>query len=331
MSTQVGSHRTGTRRRRVTSADAPAPPPEDAVSPVRSALSVLATVGPPITIVTALLYYFGWARASAQARSMGLDVSLFGYSTQDYLLRSISSLYIPLLGAAILGLGWLAVHERITAALDRPRPPPLLRTAGRDALLAGLVLGAGAVGVAFWDPRGLVVLSVSLERVVFFVPLLLAGSAALAAYGSWLVRASGRHGHGSRPDERYVASPPWQRALRAVLVGGVITLALFWQVAGYAGVVGRGYAQDVAQRVPELPRATALSPAPLGIQAPGVEQELITVEAAPEEAARYRTTGLRLLVRSGGRMFLLHDGWTPGGGTVIVLPDDGAVRWQFSR
>ncbi len=40
---------------------------------------------------------------------------------------------------------------------------------------------------------------------------------------------------------------------------------------------------------------------------------------------------LRLLTRSGGRLFLLHDGWTPETGTVILLPDDGTIRWQFSN
>ena len=30
-------------------------------------------------------------------------------------------------------------------------------------------------------------------------------------------------------------------------------------------------------------------------------------------------------------MFLLHDGWTPQRGTVIVLPDNDQVRWQFSH
>jgi hypothetical protein len=46
---------------------------------------------------------------------------------------------------------------------------------------------------------------------------------------------------------------------------------------------------------------------------------------------RYRTTGLRLLARSGGRMLLVHDGWNPRTGTVIVVPDSNELVWQFSR
>jgi len=45
----------------------------------------------------------------------------------------------------------------------------------------------------------------------------------------------------------------------------------------------------------------------LGIQAPGVREERLDVGPdAGRETLRYRTTGLRFLVRSGGRMFLLH-------------------------
>ena len=128
------------------------------------------------------------------------------------------------------------------------------------------------------------------------------------------------------------AAPPWQRALFALLIGGVITLALFWEVASFAGVVGRGKALAIAQAVPSLPRATAFSATPLGIDAPGVTEKRLDVgPGAAEDTPRYRTTGLRFLAVSGGRLFLVHDGWTPRRGTVIVLPDTDQVRWQFSR
>jgi hypothetical protein len=58
---------------------------------------------------------------------------------------------------------------------------------------------------------------------------------------------------------------------------------------------------------------------------------MATQNRPPEAIRRCRTTGLRFLTRSGGRMFLLHDGWTPQRGTAIVLTDDEQVRWQFSR
>jgi len=47
--------------------------------------------------------------------------------------------------------------------------------------------------------------------------------------------------------------------------------------------------------------------------------------------AHYRTTGLRLLARSGGKVLLVHDGWSPRTGDVIVLSDDDQLGWEFSR
>ena len=47
--------------------------------------------------------------------------------------------------------------------------------------------------------------------------------------------------------------------------------------------------------------------------------------------AHYRTTGLRLLARSGGKVLLVHDGWSPRTGTVIVLSEDDQLGWEFSR
>jgi hypothetical protein len=241
---------------------------------------------------------------------MGLDVSLFGFSTQDYVLQSISTLYIPLLVIAVLVLGWLTLHQRILRRLARPDARPILLAVGRAALGLGALAAAAAVTVA------------SLDRTAapLVTPLSLLAGTALAAYGGWLVTAT---------SEPAASAPnPAHRALRALLVGGLITLALFWEVSNYAAVVGRGYALQLATAVPQLPHATALSEAPLEIRAPGVRQERVAVGTG---TYRYRTTGLRFLTRSGGRMFLLHDGWTPQRGTVIVLPDTDQVGWQFSR
>lgn len=280
-------------------------------TPLRTALSVLSTIGPPLTIATALMFYFGWARSSAQARAMGVDESLFGFSTQDYVLRSISALYVPLLAMAALALGWLTMHRRVADALSRPAARPSLRTAGRLALALGLSVAIFSVLFAAAYP----------DRGTLVVPLALAAGTTLAAYGGWLARAAG-DSHSSPP-----AAPPWQGALHKLLVGSVITLALFWELSDYAGVVGRGYAQEIERLVPRLPRATAFSQSPLGIEAPGVREEAI----GTGETVSYRTRGLRFLVHSGGRLFLVHDGWTPEGGAVIVLPDNEEVRWQFSR
>ena len=283
---------------------------------LRSALSIITTLGPPLTIATALMIYFGWARSNSQARAMGLDVSLFGFSTQDYVLQSISTLYLPLLAVVTLALGVLALHRRVEHALRRPTARPALVKAGRIALGVGIAAAAAAVLVASRYAGVATLVS----------PLVLAGGTAVAAYGGWLAAAA------RDPDDAAPAVPAWQRALQKLLVGSLITAALFWELSDFAGVVGRGYAQRIELTVNRLPRVSVFSSSPLGVEAPGVREQPIAIgPGASDKAARYRTTGLRFLVSSGGRMFLLHDGWKPRTGTVIVLPDNEQVRWQFSR
>ena len=56
----------------------------------------LATVVAPTTLVTALLFYFGGRARAPRPDVMGLDDSLFGYSTRDYILRSVTTMFWPL-------------------------------------------------------------------------------------------------------------------------------------------------------------------------------------------------------------------------------------------
>lgn len=278
------------------------------LAPVLSAVGALA---PPLTVVTSLMLYFGWARSAEQARFMGVDVSLFGYTTQDYVLRSIRTLYIPLLVVMAAALCCLALHRRVLRALTVRRTHRGLRAAGTGALCGGLAATAFAVIAATlrrdWAP--------------LVVPLVLAAGTAVAAYGGWLARVA------SGQDLRR-SGPLWQQVLHRVLVGSVLTLALFWELSVYATVTGRGSAYELADSLTALPSATGFSPQPLGVEAAGVREDPVQFEGS---VRHYRISGLRLLVRSGGKVFLLHDGWSPHIGTVVVLPDDGRVRWQYSR
>jgi hypothetical protein len=50
----------------------------------------------------------------------------------------------------------------------------------------------------------------------------------------------------------------------------------------------------------------------------------------PDERYPYRYSGLRLLVMSGGKYFLVPDGWTRASGAVLVIPDTPDIRVEFS-
>jgi hypothetical protein len=46
-------------------------------------VQIVSLVVAPTTLVTALLYYFGWSSTGAEARNFGLEQSLLGLSTTD--------------------------------------------------------------------------------------------------------------------------------------------------------------------------------------------------------------------------------------------------------
>ena len=89
--------------------------PDREAGRLRSALETLGLVIAPVTLLTSLLFYFGWARSNSTFLYFGLDPSVVGLSLQDYLLRSIGALFLPLgtllLTALVNGLTVLAVSQ----------------------------------------------------------------------------------------------------------------------------------------------------------------------------------------------------------------------------
>lgn len=272
-------------------------------------LEVLSVIGPPLTVATALLVYFGWARTDAQSKAMGLDVSLFGYTVQDFILRSIQSLFQPLAWLVVIGLLWLMLDRAVSRLLEESRHRKLIHT------IAGVVLILGfAFAAVMW-----VVIVTQPERILLYAPFLIAAGLLVGAWGLSVRRRA------AEPAGRTLRFTP--RALERALVFTLVTLLLFWGTSDYAQALGRGAAFDYQERSSLLPTAVVYSKERLAVTAPNVREESAGTEAAP----LYRYTGLRLLVVSGGRIFLLNDGWSLAHGRVVVLPDDGSVRVEYGN
>ncbi|MGA7206791.1 MAG: hypothetical protein WBX27_19435 [Specibacter sp.] len=278
------------------------------------AIAAVSSFGPPLAVITALLVYFGWARSDAQARAMGLDVSLFGYSVQDYVLRSIRSLFVPLVVLAATAILWVALDRWLTGAGLAVRH----RAAVRRGALAAMVVGAAVAVLTFSSTffRG--------GADATFLPYIMAAGVLLAAWGSHLRRHVPAS---SRPARAGAVMAVKYRSLESVLVFSVVTLLLFWGTADFAQAVGRGLAVQVEQSVGTMPRAAVYSAARLAVGAPHVIETDLGTAAAP----LYRYRGLRLLVASGGKFFFLHDGWTLRSGTVVVLPDNDSIRVELGN
>jgi hypothetical protein len=264
---------------------------------------VLAGLASQAVILTAVLFYFGWARAKATYGYFGIDISVLDFSAPDYVLRSVSTAFPLLVATGLAGLAAMIVHERL-----RPRLPGRAGTADRLARAAtwaggGLVAAGLALAVALTGPGGS----------DFPGPAVLLIGCALIVYGIAI-----RIRYGSRDESRFLVAMTMMAAV-----------ALLWTVTAYADYVGIQVAKQIRAGLPAAAEVTVYSAANLSISGPGISPSRIN---APNAEYRFRYSGLRILISSGGHYFLVSRDWQPGKGAVIVLPaaDSGNIRVEFT-
>ena len=273
-------------------------------------LRTLVSIGANITVLTALLVFFGWKRAEAHSQMLGIDESILGMSPQDYAFRSVNALFPLLAVIAVAALGWLWVHAGIARALHEGRRLRLIRVTARVLILAWFLVPGICVLFSWrFPPSGILVF-----------PLSCAAGTLLTCYGIYLrSQLEGR---------RAGASPAWQTSLTKVFVAIVVTLSLFWAVSNYATVIGQNLGARLMAELPYHTQVVVYSPKRLNITAPEVEEEALP---GADTAYRFRYTGLRFLNYTGGKYVLVSDGWTPRYGVVVLLADSDPIRLEFVR
>jgi hypothetical protein len=217
-----------------------------------------------------------------------------------------------LLFVSLTGLAAIAGHVALTRRAAEASWPA---TALRATSIALEVIGAGLLLI------GLVAVFKSLPVNIVLRSLSLGTGIVLLAYGVYFggrVRGAGFfYQRGRREvDPLLVAS--------LALVGVVVFLSLFWATKDIAQALGRDQARDLEHSLSTQPGAIIFSERRLYL--PGASES-----ALGASGYRFRYTGLRLLVRSGGRYFLIPDGWSRTGGIVVVLRDDESVQVEFTR
>ena len=271
-------------------------------------LNVLGSIIAPATLLSALLFYFGYVSSRAQYDYFGIDVDVIGLSTQDYVMRSPQPLLVPLLVFALVGAALIAWHAQIRRRSSRAG----FAAAVRRGIVVGLViLGVGVVLLlaypilAGWGYYPLV------------TPLVLALGGAIAAYCLGTVRFLARTaGASHRPPTGVV-----------VLLWAAVAACVFWATATVAQWSGLGLAQQQARRPDNLPSVIVDTEERLFLPDEARVNETL-LPASADETFRFRYWGLRLLIVGGDRMFLIPNAWD-NHNTTLVLPLDGSVRLQF--
>jgi hypothetical protein len=289
------------------------PPPTDTADPqvkhVRGALELIGMVAAPTTIVTALAFFFGWTLTNARTSYFGIDPSTLGFTTTDYVLRSADAVFIPLGALVLLGLLAVVVHGRVRAARARGTHKRELRWAAWSAVGAGGALFAVGVVAAFRSPLW--------REHPVFPPACPGVGIALVAYGLHVLH---------QPDDSAQLTLAWRPSLATMLVALLVVLSAFWTASEYAKDLGGKRARELVERLDQRPRVEIYASRRLNLTADGVIEKRLP---GADSAFRYSYSGLRLLVRSGGRYFLLPDDWSQKSGTTIVLRDTPGLRFEF--
>jgi hypothetical protein len=290
-------------------------PSEVPVRSIRSTLRAVLLVVGPTALVTGLLYYFGWTRTNAQAQELGLDESLFGYSSSDYILRSVSSMYWPLFIGATAVLVGLMIHGIVEAMYHDPGPSTRSRArrlAAVVGVLGALLLALGVGGARVQRPSRFVSL---------FAPIGVTLGIVLLAYAAHLFITYGQGLGTGRYAKETKDLVPYAWGLLTILV----LLSLFWSVSHYAAIRGIDLAAELERRLPSRPKVVIYSAKRLYLEPSITETRLDD----PDAAYRYRYSGLRLLARSQQRYFLRPSDLTDRRNIIIAEQPD--VRFEFSR
>jgi hypothetical protein len=268
----------------------------------------------PTTLLTAVLFYFGFVREQALFGYFGVDLGSVGFSTRDYLVRSAGTLFVPLAMVLIAGLAAVVAHLLLMLVLVR------VDCRWRRIVWGGLcVIGVAllVIGVVGLRRR-----AVPLQGVLggpLVAPVALGSGALIVEYA---VHTAGATEAVPAPLSGILAGT---RTLRQGLTLALVLVAMFWATANVARQRGVDAARAIELSLPIQPQAVVYSRDRLQITGPGVSLSELD---APGAAFAFRYNGLRRLVHAGGRWFLLPVGWTrDNGATVILLPDTSdAIR-----
>ncbi|WP_158714604.1 MULTISPECIES: hypothetical protein [unclassified Streptomyces] len=312
---------------------------------------IIGAIAAPTSLITALLYYFGYYHAYWFFAYFGVNSSVLGFGTTDYLMRSLDALWVPMTVTAAAGLLAFWAHDMLRGRLGAEAWIRAMRYVVPATLSLGLLLALGGLWSTFTQTF--------LNRVLVLAPLSLSIGVTLLAYALHLKRTvlptalspspadpddappAGTSGppdndhqdtdqtdppddtHGTvtpHPRPEWAALAEW--AVILVLVG----LGLVWAANDYAASVGETRARRYAAELENYPSAVLYGERSLSISAPGVRETRCHDDKA---AYAYRYDGLTLVMESGRQYVLLPYRWTPADGVALVIPRSNSVRLEF--
>ncbi len=274
------------------------------VADLSRATKLFKEVVAPTTLVTAVLFYFGWSHAYWFFHYFGVNSTVLGLTASDYLMRGFDGLFVPLVVLAVAGLVAVWARGLLAGRL------------GRHTIPRWLPLALGGAGIALCAN--------GLSRVVVVTPLnrpLAVAPVSLAA-GVVSLTVAVRLATAGQPRSEVAGLVEYGAIF--VLVG----MSLFWAAADYSAAVGRSRAAQFVRELPAHPEAVLYSEHSLNMTADGVTGVRCR---DPEAAYQYRYDGLALVLQSDDQYVLVPKDWSRSEGVAMVLPRNDSVRLEFMR
>lgn len=298
----------------MTADNAPPPPEPPDQQPVSARVRHLAEALGPTTLATALLIYFGYVATRARYDYFGVPVDMTGRSNQGLMLDGMEVVFVP---AAMIFLGvlaFVAIHALVTWVLARD-------AGGDTSAAAFLAYGFVLVGVLLIGEAliGMWVQSSDTSVQFGIVPLALAFGPAAVAYGTWI--------YGRQRGRPLLSQRMARNGVMCVLALGVA--GLFWASTQLAWAYGRGRAEEDVTFLDDRPEVVIDTREPLEGLPTGVTSIRLGKAGESGRKYRHRYRGFRLLLSSGGRLFLVTPQWQLGRDQTIVLPYANDIRVQL--
>jgi hypothetical protein len=284
---------------------------DDVPGRLQRTVQLVGSVVAPVTLITALMFYVGWVRSNALFQRFGVDAALLQFSNQDYLLRSVDSLWLPVGLLLLAWLSGLAAYNAVRARIG------CAEHARRVRLVARLLITGGSLLALLGTTEVVLPGRLLLPALVF--PVALGVGVTATYYGAWLLRCAAAIGP---PGPTVVPGHP---ALPAILTTLLVMLGLFWASGEYAKAIGRGIADRIAADPGGRPSVVVCSEKRLYLGG-GVTVAEEVLPADPTARFRYRYSRLRLLTAFGDRLFLIPESWSAGGRAAILLVLDSSMR-----
>ena len=268
----------------------------------------------PTTIVTGLCFYFGYVSTRAYLAYFGVDSDAVGFSTGDYMLKSVSVLYPPLVTLLLIWAVALWGGEYARRTLKRGRHLRLVRAGAIGLGAVGAVaMVRGLVGVLEWP-------HLSWLGGEEWTPIALVAGVSAIGLGYWIITAS-------RTGPARVIAPA--ERITVGLACAVMVLALFWIANIFANAYGDNRAKAYAASLWTKQTTIALytnqrldAPSNMVVETPLAQEPGV---------ASYRYQCFRGLTVHGTRWVLLPARWTPQFGYAVILDVGASNRISVTR